>query len=69
MLGYCGSCKAEGKVEDQEHEQWVSKDDGTANRNTASPADWQNWHPHLEQNGCTVGVWIGAHCVDGPSMW
>lgn len=32
-------------MEDQEHEQWVRKDDGTRNRNTASPADRQNWHP------------------------
>lgn len=25
--------------------------------------------PGSEQNWCTAGVWIGAHSVDGPSMW
>lgn len=71
VLGHCGSCKAEGRVEDQEHEQWVSIGDGTARASNITGGGssekyslscrWAELGPYLGQN--KISVQLGAGLV------
>lgn len=63
MLGHCGSCKAEGRVEGQEHKQWMSKDDGAARASNITGGGSSEKYS-LSCREAELGPYLGQNKID-----